>query len=124
MNFWRMLVMGLCLGAVARWRTLSGTCYVWLQSASVAELPVRGHSHFPRPLPVPIQQENGQDCRTASQTSRVSRLRRSSDFSGIGPESFWPTRDHCRSIGGWQSLVDVCGRPSPTSELEIRAAHP
>jgi MFS transporter, ACS family, D-galactonate transporter len=34
-----------------------------------------------------------------------------------------PTRDHCCGIGGWRSLVGVCGRPGRTSELEIRAAH-
>jgi len=43
-------------------------------------LPVWGHSHFPRPLPAGVQPENGQDCKTASQTSQVLWPRRSPDF--------------------------------------------
>jgi len=32
------------------------------------------------------------------------------------------TCDHCRGVDGWRSLVGVSGRPSRTSELEIRSA--
>jgi len=73
----------------ARWRTLSGTSYVWLPSVWVKEWPVRGHLRFPRRLLGPTQQENGQDCKTASQTLRVSWPRRSPGFYWIGLGSFW-----------------------------------
>ena len=55
---------------VARWWHLRGTWCVWLQSVLVPELPVWGHSRFPRRLPDPTPPENGRDCKTASQTSR------------------------------------------------------
>ena len=47
------------------------TCYVWSESVSVAELLVRGHSRFPRPMLARTQPGSGQDYKTASQTSRV-----------------------------------------------------
>ena len=44
------------------------------------------------------------------------RISRGSDRKVSGP-----TRDHCGSTGGWRSLLGVCGGPSRTSDLEIRA---
>ncbi len=69
---------------------------------SVPELPVRGHSHFRKPSPARMQQENGQDCKTASQTLRAWWPRRSPDFWWIGLGSFWR---HSRSRLRYWSLA-------------------